>query len=440
MSAELFSVYSEWLFDVLSEIEQNVDFKLYSQQMYRTPGTISERLFGIFITYLEMQKKYKIKYQQLIFWNDTERTVELLPYFSKNNIAIASNFNNNYVPVFSVLLKSIISHITAKNNYDIIVFSMDITKANKEILSAIADKPNVSLRFFNPSRYFIDTSLYVANSVYTSDMYVRVLIPHILSAYEKVLVLDADMICMKDLAPLYMTDLGDCWAGAVKDVVYCGYLNGVVPDTLEYAKKILRLSSPYSYCNTGVILFNCTKIRDNFSLPYLQNYISTHKYRVYEQDTLNVLLDKHFYFLNRGWNVYTYTSDFIKKCVQYAPYADKEEYLIAREHPRIIHYAAHPKPWWVGNGDFSVEFWRYARQSPYYEMILAGMIKQLASQTGSCQPQYIIPPYKSLPRKAADVLLPMGSKRRNLAKKILPKGSRRWNVLKKIYNRVMHIC
>ena len=71
--------------------------------------------------------------------------------------------------------------------------------------------------------------------------------------------------------------------------------------------------------------------------------------------------------------MYTYTSAAIEKCVSYAPFCDKQEYLEARKDPWILHYAAHPKPWWTGTGDYSFEFWHYARTSPYYEQLIAQM-------------------------------------------------------------------
>lgn len=440
MSAKLFEMYSNWLYDILFAIEKEFDDSLYSKTMYRTPGTIGERLFGIFITYIAKKKEYKINYKQLIFFKHTERYVQLLPFYEKNNIVVASNFNNNYVPAYSVLLQSILSHANTKYNYDFIVLSQDITNENKRILESMIKIPNAHLRFCNPALYLNSINLYVANAVYTNDMYVRVLIPYILANYKKVLVLDADMICKDDIANLYLTDLGVCWAGAVKDVVYAGYLNGAQPGTLEYTKKILKLKNPYNYCNTGVILLDCEKIRDKFSLVYLQNFISVHQYRIYEQDTLNVLLDTHFYFLDRSWNLYTYTNDFVEKCVSLAPIIDNKAYLAARKNPKCIHYASHPKPWWTGKGDFAIDFWEYARLSPFYESLVAEMVGKIIDIRPPVKTiSYIPTPYKSIPRKVADIIMPIGSIRRKIAKKILPKGSRRWRALRSFYNRIMHI-
>lgn len=437
MSSELFQKYSAWLFDILNEVEKHIDSKYYSQQMYRTPGTIGERLFGIFVTYVGMQKKYKVYRQQLVFFENTERQEIVLPFKKSRNIAIASNFDDNYAPIFSVLMQSIFANMNPNDNYDFLIISKNISKENKRIVKLIANYPNVSIRYINPARFMGKPDFYVANSVYTDDIYVRVLIPYILPEYDKVLVLDADMICKQDVAALYNTDLKDYWAGAVKDVVYCGYLNGVVPGTLEYAKKSLKLENPYNYCNTGVLLLSCKKIREQYSLEYLQNYIHTHNFRIYEQDALNVLLDGHIYFLDRGWNMYTWTNESIERCVLYAPMKDKNEYLEARNHPKMLHYAAHPKPWWTGTGDFAMDFWLFARTSPYYEYLLAKIVNYAYNDKIKEKVVYIqstpAPDNGTGARKVADKLLPPNSLRRKIAKKLCPRDSLQWKFFKWIY-------
>ena len=441
MKADIFEEYSQWLFSVLEEVEKKIDNTYYNIQMCRTPGTLGERLFGIYMTYLQQiqrKRKLKINYQQLLFFKSVERENDIKPFRNINNIAIASNFNNTYAPIFSVLLQSIMDHSSKENNYDCIVLGRDISDTNKKLLlSVVAQKDNFSIRFINPEPFLNGIDMYVANAVYTDDMYTRVLIPHILPTYDKVLVLDADMICTTDIADLFNEDLTGYWAGAVKDVIYAGYLNGVVPGTLEYAQKTLRLAEPYNYCNTGTILFNCQLYREEYSLEYLQNYIHTHQYRIYEQDTLNVLIHGHMKFFDRRWNMYTYTNDFIEKCAKFAPIKDYQDYLKARKNPYIIHYAAHPKPWWSAAGDYATFFWQSARKTPFYEEILAMMAKYIANNSVAVNnpPQLStnITDNRTGARRLADEILPKGTRRRELAKKILPKGSLRWRFCKQIY-------
>lgn len=432
MRKNIFEEYSQWLFSILFELEKRIDMSTYGLQKYRTPGTIGERLFGIFCLYLTKRKDVRFKNQQLLFIEHPEKNISLKPFWGRDQVTIASNFNNNYVHTFSVSLISFLKSINSESKYEFIILSEDISEVNKKILNAIVDAySNVHLSFYNPFFLLSGVKLFVNNSVYSKDLYVRVIIPYILSNYDKVLMVDADTIIKKDLAVLYNTNVDNYMMAAVRDVVYGGYINGVVPGTLEYTKSVLRLDNPYDYCNTGVILLNLVRIRNNYSCEDVLHEIDVQRYRVYEQDMLNSLFHNQVLFLDPRWNLFTCTSDIIKKCVEMAPLNDYLAYQEARENPFIIHYAAHPKPWWTNNADFGVVFWKFARLSPFYEELVAQLSWNVANglyefkRHGGFR--------ESLPRRIADVFLPKGTARREFVKKIIPKGSLPWRISKKIY-------
>lgn len=432
MKKNIFKEYSKWLFSILFELEKSIDMSKYGLQKYRTPGTIGERLFGIYCLYLSKNKKISIKEQPLIFVEHVEKQTLLKPFFGENQITIVSNFNNNYASIFSVFLTSALRYCSEKKNYEFIILSEDLTSENKKILNGIVNKyKNIKISFKNPFYILDDVNLFVDNAVYSKDLYVRTIIPYILKEYDKVLVMDVDTICKDDLSVLYQYNMEEYSIAAVKDIVYKGYLNGIVQGTLEYCKNYMHLSDPYNYCNTGILILNCKKIRKKYKLEDVLNHINTHKYRIYEQDMINVLFEEDILFLEPEWNVFTYTNEIVKKAISFAPIDDYLNYQEARKNPKVIHYAAHPKPWWCNNADFGIDFWEIARQSPFYENLLG----QLAwFQANNVIHGNII--RESFPRRVANVLLPRGSKRRNFVKKIIVKDSLIWNISKKLYYRL----
>lgn len=434
MKKDIFNNYCEWLFSILFELENSINMEYYGVQKYRTPGTIGERLFGIYCLYLKKSIKVKLKELQLMFLENTEKQYLLKPYFGENQITIVSNFNNNYVSIFSVFLLSALKYLNTKIYYEFIILSEDISEENKEILNQILiSYKNIKITFYNPFYLLNDIKLFVDNPVYSKDLYVRVIIPYILKLYNKVLVVDADTICKTDLTELYNIDLQENVIGAVRDVVYFGYLNGVVPGTLEYAKNTLNLKNPYNYCNTGVLLMDCNKIRKIYDLNTVLNHINNHPYRIYEQDMINVLFDEKILFLDSTWNVFTYTNPTIEHCVKMAPFNDYLTYMEGRKNPKIIHYAAHPKPWWVSEADFGYEFWRIAKQSPYYERLLS----QVAwFQANNLYHSHDINYSKKHIQRLVDLLLTRGSKKREYIKKLIPKDSFIGNLSRKIYNKL----
>lgn len=376
MKADIFNNFCQWFFDILFDLEQQIDMTKYTQQQYRAIGTIGERLLGIYELWLQKQKKYNIKHTPLLFVENTDVNKPILPAFPQNNIAIVSNFNDKYAPIFSTFLTSAIAHSSKTANYDFIILSDDISEDHKRMLSNML-KSNMSIRYLSPKQYLSDTHLIIRHNVYTPDLYYRIIIPQILTEYDKLLVVDADMICREDIANVFNEDISNYLAGACIDSVLQGYLNGADPAFKPYAINYMKMKDPYKYVNTGLLLFNAKRYRAMYSLSFLKEFINKHiaNVKIYEQDMLNMLLDTKIKFLNSKWNCYTKSNDFIKKCFSLCPFETYKEYEKARKsNAGIIHYAAHPKPWWEATVDLSDIWWEYARKTPFYEEILSRMV------------------------------------------------------------------
>ena len=89
--------------------------------------------------------------------------------------------------------------------------------------------------------------------------------------------------------------------------------------------------------------------------------------------------------------------------IRRAPAAILEEYEQARGDPYIIHYAGGRKPWQDPGEDYGTEFWEAARNTPYYEKLLAGM-------TGHREGRTFAEKAVDLARRAAKAVLPKGSR------------------------------
>ena len=65
-----------------------------------------------------------------------------------------------------------------------------------------------------------------------------------------------------------------------------------------------------------------------------------------------------------------------------APKDVYNEYMEARKSPYVIHFAGHIKPWIDVKCDFGSQFWKYAKNTPYYEVILSNMMEALINKNG----------------------------------------------------------
>ena len=434
MKKNIFNEYCSYLFDILNYVQEIIDesneFELYSKKRMQTYALIGEIFIGIFSYYLENNGS-KVKHLPLIFFQNSKKQKAIIPFSKENNIPIVIRISDYYAPYFAVLLQSIIDNAYEKNNYDIIILEHTVTKENKKIISEMLQgKNNISVRYFNPEYFLSNISLYVSTSVYAREAYYTIFSPWLLPNYDKLLVIDSDLILNGDIAEIYNQDIADYLAGACKDIFFMGLVNLNEDGYRDYAKKTLKLNNIYNYINTGVILLNTEKIRNEFKLEYMINKSKKSKYKIQEQDLINVLFEKRIKFFSFKYNAYVYVCNYIKRYIEDAPKKYYEKYEKIQQEQIIIHYAGQPKPWNNTNIPYSYKWWEIARKTPFYEMILQRMTYEQSNNISFAKIDHfnrIMFPFKWLKkvhkvgyiRQIADKLLPHGTKRRKIIKKLL---------------------
>ena len=356
---------------------------------------------------------------------------DLFPAFEENNVPIIYNFSKGYVPAFTVCLKGALRYFSDDHNYDIIILSRQLTDEQEGIInSMIEDRENVSVRYLNPAPFFSGMRYFMADRLPLEGFF-RSSAPFVLKHYDKLIYMDADMLVKADLAELYDTDVSGYYVGAVQDLVAKAFLN--MKDKTDYAKDYLfrakyrmMLKKPDEYFNSGLMLLNCAEIRNNFKWQDMMDYWKRVEFKSDDQDMLNSLFQGHVKFLDLAWNVFAKTNETFATVYEQAPKADYERYLEARKHPKIVHYITEVKPWNVGQGDFVLEFWQLARNTPYYEALLekiAGFLSQNVQTYTMYQMEY-----RSLDKrlkngswkafkKVVNLFLPLGTPRHEAVKK-----------------------
>ena len=370
LKKDIFFEYCEWMFAILDEFCARRDMSKYSTEALRTPGHLSERLFGIFLAKKMQQKDLKIKELQCVYFEKTDPQAPLDKVFKKNAVPVVFAANNSFVPMFATCLQSVIDSSSTGNNYDIILIQSDVTPENKQILlGMIADKPNFSLRFFDASELIGDYNLEAKEHI-SVETYYRFLIQEAMPSYDKVLYIDCDLIVKKDLAELFATDVEGYMLAATRDPDFIGQVNGANPKTYNYAYKTLKLKDPYSYFQAGVLLFNEVEMRKAHTLNEWLDF-ATYPYRYSDQDVLNVYCQGRVKYIDMAWNmIYDCNHDRIAKVINFAPDAIRKEYMTAHANPNIIHFAGFMKPWHSTKEEFATEFWLLARKTPYYEALI----------------------------------------------------------------------
>ena len=437
MKKELFFSLCEFEFNILAELENQLDVSNYGKELSRTFGFIGETLVGIYMQYWKDTHDSNIDEHQLIMFMDTKKREELKPVWV-DEIPVVVTSSDYYIPYVSVFIESLALKRSPNRRYDIVVLNKNVTEDNKKRIALQCENyPNIAVQFYSPKYELENMVFYTANAVEESNY--RLLAPWILRDYEKAIIMDVDIIVLNDLANLYDSTVFENGKliAAAKDVVYQGMLNGVVEDTYDYATKKMKMKKPYNYVNTGVMVFDLARIRKNVSMKDLLKYANDNHFRIQEQDLINAYFEGKIQFLDISWNYYIETNSWITHCINYAPLVGGDEYNKAKKSPNLLHYANVPKPWDDPSSKYAESFWEIARKTQFYEVILSRLMDRkvgcLHGAVYDLQVRAGIFDTRTGARKFADKLLPPGSKRREFAKFLLPKGSLRWRFCKQIY-------
>ncbi|MGK4953354.1 DUF4422 domain-containing protein [Erwinia amylovora] len=371
MKRDLFIEYSDWLFSILSDLEETLYFKNYSQQEKRVFGHISERLFNIFII-KNADSKIKIKEIQRTFIRKETFNSYLLPQYISNSVPVVICSDDNYAMALGGLIKSIINNASSDKNYDLVILDNGLTVKNKHrILSLIKDITNFSVRFFSVHAFDEIKDAYI-RPPFTIATYSRLFIPRLFRHFEKVVFIDTDTVVESDLAELIDISMGDNLVAAVQDIVMEGFVkfgniaesDDGIQTAGEYLKSKLALSKPEEYFQGGIMVFNIEAMNKENIFSRLMSELKGQSFWFLDQDIMNKVFHGRVHFLPLEWNVYHgngHTDTFYPN-LKFSTYS---RYLKARKNPKMIHFAGENKPWHTDKVDYYDNFIKNIQGTPW---------------------------------------------------------------------------
>lgn len=267
-----------------------------------------------------------------------------------NKINIFFTINNAYCKYLAVTMSSILLNTTQFVNFYII--DGGISDNNKQKINELK-----KIKDFNIEYLPIDVTLFnkmpsSSQAHISNETNYRFLISSIKPEIDKCIFLDADLVVDGDISELWNIDIKDYYMAAVNDQAA---LN------IEGWAKKLPLPADYTYVNTGVTVMNLKKWRkDNVEKQFFEN-VSKYKDLLMfpDQDILNITLFSKVKYLSHIFNA-----------MPVQKYRNLEQEKEAFSHPIIIHWAGGRKPWLFPDVPYSFVFWKYARQTPFYEEII----------------------------------------------------------------------
>jgi UDP-glucose:(glucosyl)LPS alpha-1,3-glucosyltransferase len=267
---------------------------------------------------------------------------------------IAFCVDNHYFRSMGATIMSIVDNNPGQR-FTFHVFAFVVSEQHRERLLQLGRLPgiNTELHIIDPV-IFEKFAGFLKFSYYSLSIFLRLIIPSTLQGVtQKVLYLDADILCVGPLVELVDIDISADIALVVPDA----------PATTLRRCAALQLKHP-RYFNSGVMLIHVENwITNRITEEAMQALLTLgKKLRFSDQDALNIALDGRARFIEGKWNyIYDLIHDLDRNITRMRTVDDAV----------LIHFAGAVKPWtdWSGHASRDL-FVQYHVRSPWADMAL----------------------------------------------------------------------
>lgn len=264
--------------------------------------------------------------------------------------------DEQYVMPTAVAITSVISNKNSADHYDIYVITNHISDESVDVFKQLETESGRIIIIESKDSEKYEKFKMKHFHVTTTDL-LKFELPYLLpDDLDKVLYLDGDVIVQKDLTPLFIENIEDVYAGAIKD--YYVVFN---PDNFQKRLNVKHKD----YFNAGVLLLNLKKLRDDNIPELLFRHRNSHDDKYMDQDTFNVILRENVKYLsfycNLQYHCWIYDTKDLAEYYGIKMANSKFEWI---KDALVIHYTW-LKPWKHADY-FAADIWLYYYlQSPF---------------------------------------------------------------------------
>ena len=181
--------------------------------------------------------------------------------------------NDDFLKGVALSLLSIVRQ--TKEELNIYVLSLDLTNLDEKYKMVDINKIkevniNSKITLIDLKEIYSNTisGKKIENNLYTSYAFLRLLSDKILDLPDKIIYLDSDIMALKDIKPLFDTNISNYDYGMCQDYIGKFWLGA-------------------SYCNSGVLLLNMKRLRKNHVLNKCLDCLIKNESLMPDQDALN---------------------------------------------------------------------------------------------------------------------------------------------------------
>jgi UDP-glucose:(glucosyl)LPS alpha-1,3-glucosyltransferase len=273
---------------------------------------------------------------------------------NNNSFHIAFCVDNHYFRSMGATMLSIIANNPDKQfTFHVLAFSVADEHRARLLKLETLHPVKTHIHIISPD-LFSQFSHFISSTYYSPSIFTRLAIPDVVKEYtDKVLYLDADILCVGKIDELMTLPMEDTVAYVVPDAKV----------TTQRRVAALNLSEE-KYFNSGVLFMNIKQWRaQQITERTIQALLSDRKdLRFPDQDALNIALEGKAIYIDKRWNyLYGLINDL------------EQDHRAMRDvgDAVFIHFAGSVKPWaeWCLHDSRSL-FAKYHAMSPWSDMAL----------------------------------------------------------------------
>lgn len=307
----------------------------------------------------ENQDAYKYK---VILDEDNDK---VMPVY-KDAITVITAADNNYAEYAGVTINSIISNKDQEDNYDILVFTNDITDENIEKILSLKTN-NVSIRFIYVNKIMDNIKINISNN-YNIVTYYRLLLQRIMSNYDKLIYMDSDIIINSNLRQLWDIDINGYLLGGTYDSLIAAWQS--YDSGMQAYFEAIETNIVGQYMQAGIMIMNIRELNETFEPDYLLENASIKRYIFADQDLLNIACKGKIKYIDQAWDVLNLSNEARQLCYDYLPSKNKEEFMYAEDNPKAVHFVEQSFPIKSDGRKYGNLYWKYVYYTPFYSSLL----------------------------------------------------------------------
>ena len=278
-----------------------------------------------------------------------------MPETTEKVISVAFTVDEKYIPYATTALVSLFMN-NGNELFNVYIIYNTISESSKSKIISSCKNFDHQIIFIK-----IDDS-FLANAPITHHIslaaYYRLSLVNLLPVeLDKILYFDADIFIRKSIRKLWDANISDYALAAT-----------IAAGMDDYPKELLLKESSL-YFNSGIMLINLNYWRKidvyNTGIALIKDQPERIKW--WDQDILNIIFENKWLPVSLEWNAQPYIFDEIGSAPESIKSKyKKHNYLQAKTHPTIVHYAGGTKPWTGGsNLPFAAEYFNYFNKTSW---------------------------------------------------------------------------